>query len=86
MKTMSLRLEQKQYERLRVLSFEDRKPIAELVRDAVDEYLRERPIKPGQEWFWSAAWQQAEKEVEEDLAAGRYETFDTMDEFLADLG
>ena len=49
MKTMSLRLEQKQYERLRVLSFEDRKPIAELVRDAVDEYLRERPIKPGQE-------------------------------------
>ena len=26
------------------------------------------PIKPGQEWFWSAAWQQAEKEVEEDPA------------------
>jgi hypothetical protein len=69
-----------------VLSFGDRKPIAELVRNAVDEYLKERPVKPGQEWFWSTAWQQAEKEVEADLAAGRHETFDTMEEFLADLG
>jgi len=85
MKTMSLRLEEEQYERLRVLSFEDRKPIAELVREAVDEYLKERPITPGQEWFWSAAWQQAEKEAEADLKAGRHETFDTMEEFLADL-
>ena len=59
--------------------------MAELVRVAVDEYLKGRPIKPGQEWFWSAAWQRAEKESEADLAAGRYETFDTMEEFMADL-
>lgn len=86
MRTMSLRLREEQYEQLRVLSFEDRTPIAELVREAVADYLKERPIKPGQEWFWSAAWQEAEKEVEADLAAGRYETFNTMEEFLADLG
>jgi hypothetical protein len=82
---VSLRLEERQYERLRVMSFEKRRPMAELVRDAVDEYLEERPIEPGQEWFWSAAWQEAEKEAEADLAAGRYETFDTMEEFLAGL-
>ena len=39
MKTLSLRLDEKQYEHLRMLSFEDRKPSAEPVRDVVDEYL-----------------------------------------------
>jgi hypothetical protein len=44
-----------------------------------------REAGAGQEWFWSEEWQAAEKSAEEDLAAGRYETFDTMEEFLADL-
>ena len=52
---------------------------------SLDKNFNELLIQPDQEWFWSTAWQQAEKEVEEDLAAGRYETFDTMDEFLADI-
>ena len=56
------------------------------VRVAVDSYLESQPVNPEQEWFWSAAWQQAEKETEADLAAGRHETFDTMEEFLEDLG
>lgn len=85
MRAISLRLRPEQYERLRVISFVERKPIAEIVREAVDNHLKDRPIKPGQEWFWAAAWQQAEKEVDEDLAAGRFETFDTMEEFLAGL-
>ena len=51
----------------------------------MDENLAERPIAPGQEWFWSAAWQKAEQKAEEDLAAGRYETFDTMQDFPAGL-
>ena len=42
-------------------------------------------IKPGQEWFWTDEWQTAEKEVERDLASGNFETFDTVEEFLADL-
>jgi hypothetical protein len=36
-------------------------------------------------WFWTPEWQAAEHEIEADLAAGRFETFDTMDEFLATL-
>lgn len=44
-----------------------------------------RRIKPGQEWFWTGEWQAAEKEAEADLQAGRFETFDTMEDFVADL-
>jgi hypothetical protein len=51
----------------------------------VDIIVRPTERKPGQEWFWTAEWQEAEREVEEDLAAGRYETFDTIDEFIASL-
>jgi hypothetical protein len=85
-KAISLRLEESQYERLRLVSFVDRRPVSEIIRDAIDQYLQEKhPPKPGQEWFWTEVWQAAESEVEADLAAGRYETFDTMEEFLAGL-
>jgi hypothetical protein len=42
-------------------------------------------LKSGQEWFWSPTWQDAEREVEEQLAAGQYETFATVEEFIASL-
>jgi len=38
-----------------------------------------------QRWFWSEEWQSAERQVDADLAAGRFETYDTMDEFLTSL-
>jgi len=86
MKAISLRLEPEQYQRLRVLSFATEKPISEMIREAIDEYLKEHQApKPGQEWFWAEAWQKAEREVEADLAAGNYETFDTMEDFLKGL-
>lgn len=86
MKAISLRLEESQYERLRLVSFVDRRPVSEIIREAIENYLREKhPPKPGQEWFWTEAWQAAEREVEADLAAGRYETFETMEEFLESL-
>ena len=86
MKAISLRLEPEQYQRLRVLSFVNDKPISEMIREAIEEYLRERQTpKPGQEWFWAEAWQKAEGEVEQDLEAGNHETFDTMEDFLKGL-
>ena len=86
MKAISLRLEPDQYKRLRFLSFAAEKPVSEMIRDAIDSYLRaHQQPKPGQEWFWSEAWQAAEREVEAELAAGSYETFDTMEDFLASL-
>lgn len=85
MKAISLRLEQAQYEQLRWLSFVNRQPVSEIIREAIDAHLQRQPIKPGQEWFWAEQWQAAERKVEADLEAGRFETFDTMEEFLASL-
>lgn len=42
-------------------------------------------IDPEQAYFWTDEWQAGEREVDEDLAAGRSKTFDTMEAFLADL-
>jgi predicted transcriptional regulator len=85
MKAISLRLDNAQYERLRVLSFATRQPVAEIVRAAIDAHLKQAAVKPGQEWFWTAEWQAAEKEAEADLAAGRVETYESDAAFLASL-
>ena len=86
LKAISLRIENNQYERLRLLSFSTDTPVSEMIRQAIDSYLaaHQKP-RPGQEWFWSEAWQKAEHEVEAELAAGEYETFDNMEDFLASL-
>ncbi len=85
MKAISLRLDNAQYERLRVLSFATRQPVAEIVHAAIDTHLRQATVKPGQEWFWTAEWQAAEKEAEADLAAGRVEIYENDAAFLASL-
>jgi len=86
MKAISLRLEPDQFKRLRVLSFVKDQPVSEMIREAIELYLKsEQSIKPGQEWFWAEAWQAAERDVETELATGTYDTFDTMEDFLKDL-
>ncbi len=39
-------------------------------------------ILPDQAWFWTERWQKMEREVEEDIAAGRTKTFDSVDDFI----
>ena len=39
-------------------------------------------IHPEQAWFWTERWQKMEREVEEDIAAGRTKTFDSVDDFI----
>jgi hypothetical protein len=36
-------------------------------------------------WFWTDEWQAGEREVDEDIKAGRVESFDTIDEFMSSL-
>ena len=44
------------------------------------------PVVPdSQDWYWSETWQSAENQVDADLATGRVETYDTMEEFLDSL-
>ena len=40
---------------------------------------------PDQAWFWTPEWQQMEREADEDIAAGRVESFDSGEAFLAAL-
>ena len=40
---------------------------------------------PSQWWFWTPEWQAGERRVDEELAAGQYEEFETMADFLAEL-
>jgi antitoxin MazE len=42
-------------------------------------------IDKDQAWFWTEAWQAAEREAEDDLRARKVKTFDTLDELIADL-
>lgn len=39
-------------------------------------------IDPEQAYFWTEEWQAAEREADEDIAAGRIERYDSKDDFL----
>jgi hypothetical protein len=43
-------------------------------------------ISSSQSWFWTEEWQAGEREVDDYIAAGNVETFDSMEEFLDTLG
>jgi antitoxin MazE len=58
----------------------------EVVRrpDGVIE-LRPQDRDPDQAWFWTERWQKMEREADEDIAAGRWTTFDDGDSFVKHL-
>lgn len=43
-------------------------------------------IPPDQAWFWTERWQKMEREVEEDIAAGRIHQYETVEDALDALG
>ena len=42
-------------------------------------------VDADQAYFWTPEWQKAEREASEDIKKGRYKTFDSVDELIADL-
>ncbi len=53
-----------------------------------DGVIELRPLLPhpaDQQWFWTERWQEMEKEAQQDIDNGRVQTFDSADDFLADL-
>ena len=38
-----------------------------------------------QDWYWTEAWQAMEAEADRAYAEGRYQVFDTLEDFLASL-
>ena len=53
--------------------------------DGVIELHPLLPHRADQAWFWADRWQAMERQAQDDIAAGRVETFDSGEEFLADL-
>lgn len=53
--------------------------------DGVIELRPTLPVPVDEMWFWTEGHQAAEREAEDDLAAGRFRTFDDARSFLADL-
>ena len=56
--------------------------LVRIVKDGTPQWIE---IDPSQAWFWTPEWQAAERAADEDLRAGRYTDFPTMDELIADL-
>jgi hypothetical protein len=43
------------------------------------------PTHPKEKWYYSPAWQDAEREADDDLRAGRYEDFRSIEQVIAVL-
>jgi len=58
------------------------------VIDRPDGVIELHPVLPhraDQAWFWTERWQAMEREAEADITAGRTHTFDSAEQFVADL-
>ena len=42
-------------------------------------------IDKSQAWYWTKEWQEAERQADEDIAAGRVKEFDSAEELIKDL-
>jgi antitoxin MazE len=55
-----------------------------------DETARLLPIKTikvprDQAWFWTKEWQEKERQADEDIAAGNFRDFETLDALMKEL-
>jgi AbrB family looped-hinge helix DNA binding protein len=56
--------------------------------EVVDEkavLIPKRLVDKNQAYFWTEKWQDAEKEADEDIRAGRVKVFDSVEELIKDL-
>jgi AbrB family looped-hinge helix DNA binding protein len=56
--------------------------------EVVDEkavLIPKRLVDKNQAYFWTKKWQDAEKEADEDVRAGRVKVFDSVEELIKDL-
>ena len=42
-------------------------------------------IDKSQAWFWTEKWQEAEREADEDIKAGRMKTFESVEDLIRHL-
>ena len=74
----------------RVMEALDLKPGDEVELEVKGTTARLIPIKTirvprDQAWFWTPEWQAREREADQDLSAGRYRDFESLEEFMKEL-
>jgi hypothetical protein len=74
---------------LRIFETTTALPWVTVVPDAISKTEVHLPaghqLRLDQAWFWTPEWQAMEREADDDLAAGRYEDFETFDDFIEGL-
>ena len=56
------------------------------VEDERAVLIPKKLVDKSQAYFWTRKWQEAEREADEDIKAGRVKAFDSVDELIKDLG
>jgi bifunctional DNA-binding transcriptional regulator/antitoxin component of YhaV-PrlF toxin-antitoxin module len=55
------------------------------VEDERAVLMPKKLVDKSQAYFWTRKWQEAEREADEDIKAGRIKTFDSVDELVREL-
>jgi len=61
------------------------KPRSGISRSYLGIEMPKKLVDKSQAYFWTKRWQDAEREADEDIKAGRVKTFDSVDELIKDL-
>ena len=60
-------------------------PVSLRISDDGEIVIQSEERDPDQWWFWTEEWQKGEREVDEDIAAGRISEPMSGEEFIAEL-
>ncbi len=67
------------------IPFEDGDVLQVMIEDGKIVLVPMKLIPLEQSWFWTAEWQEAEKEAQADIKAGKTKVFPDVDELLEEL-
>lgn len=70
---------------LRRLSTAEKIHVIKLLASELSEAASQAEHDPSQAWFWTAEWQAKEREADDDIREGRYDDYDTVDDFINGL-
>lgn len=62
-----------------------RRAVSLSAKEPTTYFPKPKKVAPEDEWFWTPEWQQKEREADEDMANGRYKTYNSAKELIADL-
>ncbi len=70
----------------RAAGIEEGDLVAVIIEGDTITLVPKRLVDKSQAYFWSDAWQQAEREASEDIAQGRVQSFSDVEALIAAIG